>query len=100
MVGCNSTVKLEEQNMRVVQTLKASIPYLHVSGVRKELDALVDRLDNDLEDAGYVMSDKMEDAVKELEAAMNAHDEETSERRARLKKAAELAEESAETSDD
>jgi len=86
--------------MRLIQNIKTALPYLHVPAVRKELDAYLDELDKNAEDAGFIPDDAMERMMKDLEAAMNDHDEETGERRARLKKAAALAEESAEANDD
>lgn len=79
--------------MRVIRTIQAALPYLHSPDVRKELDLLLEMLDSELEDVGYTMGPKIEGQLKEMDAAMNEHDESTSERRARAVEAAKLARE-------
>lgn len=78
--------------MRIIRTIKAALPYLHSSDVRKQLDRFLDKLDDDLEGVGYVIDDEMESELKALDAAMNEHDEETAERRRRIAAQADAAE--------
>lgn len=79
--------------MRIIGAIKAATAYLHSPEVKKELERAIDVLDKELEDVGYVMSDDVELVVRDLEAMMDAYDEDIATARSKAKRAAVVSEE-------
>lgn len=81
--------------MKVIETIKAALAKAEFQSgdVETALDLVLNSHKSDLGDVGYEPSTDTEDAIKELNAALDRADQEVENRRADLKEAGKLARE-------
>jgi len=81
---------------RLISSIRAAMGYAHDKEVSDKLRDVLTLHERDLEDVGYETSTETEEALKELELAMDDVDERASTRRVELKEAQAEAREAAE----
>lgn len=55
----------------IISTIRMALPYAGETEVKEALKALLDRLDNDLDSAGFDPSTETEDAISDVIDAVN-----------------------------